>query len=100
MTKTTQSPGEKLVKETKRATCKHYSFEEKIWIVLEGLRGENNIAELCRLEGISRAICYKWSKDFMKAGKNRLAGDTMRATNNDEVKELRREAKDLKELIA
>ena len=84
----------------KRATRKYYSSEEKIRIVLDGLRGEDSIAELCRREGISQGIYYKWSKDFMEAGKKRLAGDTARAASTDEVKELRREAKDLKEVVA
>ncbi|MGH1460377.1 MAG: IS3 family transposase [Paracoccaceae bacterium] len=96
----TKSPGEKIVKDIKRATRKHYSSEEKIRIVLDGLRGDDSIAELCRREGISQGIYYKWSKDFMEAGKKRLAGDTARAANTDEVKELRREAKDLKEVVA
>ena len=67
---------------------------------MDGLRGEDSIAELCRREGISQGLYYKWSKDFMEAGKKRLAGDTLRAANADEVKELRREAKDLKEVVA
>ena len=100
MRKTTKSPGEKIVNDIKRATRKHYSSEEKIRIVLDGLRGEDSIAELCRREGISQGIYYKWSKGFMEAGKKRLAGDTVRAANTDEVKELRREAKDLKEVVA
>ncbi len=100
MRKTTKSPGEKIVKDIKRATRKQYSSEEKIRIVLDGLRGEDSIAELCRREGISQGIYYKWSKDFMEAGKKRLAGDTARAANTDEVRELRREAKDLKEVVA
>ena len=100
MRKTTKSPGEKIVKDIKRATRKHYSSEEKIRIVLDGLRGEDSIAELCRREGFSRGIYYKWSKDFMEAGKKRLAGDTARAANTDEVKELRRESRDLKEVVA
>ena len=87
MRKTTKSPGEKIVKDIKRATRKHYSSEEKIRIVLDGLRGEDSIAELCRREGISQGIYYKWSKDFMEAGKKRLAGDTARAANTDDVKE-------------
>ncbi len=99
MRKTTKSPGAKIVKDIKRATRKHYSSEEKIRIVLDGLRGEDSIAELCRREGISQGIYYKWSKDFMEAGKKRLAGDTARAANSDEVKELRREAKDFKEVV-
>ena len=97
---TRKSPGEKLVKDIKRATRKHYSSEEKIRIVLDGLRSEDSIAELCRREGISQDIYYKWSKDFMEAGKRRLAGDTARAATTDEVKDLRREARDLKEVVA
>ena len=100
MRKTPNSPGEKIVKDIKRATRKHYPSEEKIRIVLDGLRGEDSIAELCCREGIAQGIYYKWSKDFMEAGKKRLAGDTARAANTDEVKELRREAKDLKEVVA
>ena len=100
MRKTTKSPSGKIVKDIKRATRKHYSSEEKIRIVLNGLRGEDSIAELCRREGISQGIYYKWSKDVMEAGKKRLAGDTARAANTDEVKELRLEAKDLKEVVA
>ena len=100
MRKTTKSPGEKIVKVIKRATRKQYSSEEKIRIVLDGLRGEDSIAELCRREGISQGLYYKWSKDFMEAGKKRLAGDTARAATTDEVKDLRREAKDLKEVVA
>lgn len=98
-TGTRRSPGEKLVKDIKWATRKHYSSEE-IRIVLDGLRGEDSIAELCRREGISQGIYYKWSKDFMEAGKRRLAGDTARAASTDEVKDLRREARDLKEVVA
>ena len=95
-----RSPGEKIVKDIKRTTRKHYSSEEKIRIVLDGLRGEDSIAELCRREGISQGIYYKWSKDFMKADKCRLTGDTARAANSDAVKDLRREARDLKEVLA
>jgi transposase len=73
MRETPKSPGEKIVKDIKRATRKHYSSEEKIRIVLDGLRGEDSIAELCRREGIAQGIYYKWSKDFMEAGKKRLA---------------------------
>jgi transposase len=99
-TGTRKSPGEKIVKDIKRATRKHYSSEEKIRIVLDGLRGEDSIAELCRREGISQGIYYKWSKAVMEAGKRRLAGDTSRAATTDEVKDLRREAHDLKEVVA
>lgn len=100
MRKTTKSPSEKIVKDIKRATRKQYSAEEKIRIVLDGLRGEDSIAELCRREGISQGVYYKWSKDFLEAGKRRLAGDTARAATTDEVKDLRREARDLKEVVA
>ena len=99
-TRTRKSPGEKIVKDIKRATRKQYSSEEKIRIVLDGLRGEDSIAELCCREGISQGVYYKWSKDFMEAGKKRLAGDTARSATTDEVKDLRREARDLKEVVA
>ena len=89
-----------VVKDIRRATRKQYGAEEKIRIVLEGLRGEDSIAELCRREGIAQGVYYKWSKDFMEAGKRRLAGDTSRGANTDEVKDLRREARDLKEVVA
>jgi transposase len=89
-----------VVKDIRRATRKQYGAEEKIRIVLEGLRGEDSIAELCRREGIAQAVYYKWSKDFMEAGKRRLAGDTSRSANTDEVRDLRREARDLKEVVA
>ena len=89
-----------VVKDIRRATRKQYGAEEKIRIVLEGLRGEDSIAELCRREGIEQGVYYKWSKDFMEAGKRRLTGDTSRAANADEVRDLRREARDLKEVVA
>ena len=97
---TRKSPGEKIVKEIKRATRKQYSSEEKIRIVLDGLRGEDSIAELCRREGIAQSLYYKWSKEFMEAGKKRLAGDIVRQANTGEVTELRREARALKEVVA
>ncbi len=97
---TKQSHGEKVVKDIRRATRKQYSAEEKIRIVLDGLKGEDSIAELCRQEGIAQSQYYSWSKEFMEAGKKRLAGDTMREANTDEVKGLRREARDLKEVVA
>ena len=99
-TGTGRRSSQKIVKDIKRATRKQYSCEEKIRIVLDGLRGEDSIAELCRREGISQGVYYKWSKDFMEAGKKRLAGDTARAAITDEVKDLRREARDLKEVVA
>ena len=91
---------DKHVKEIKRKTRRQFSAEEKIRIVLDGLRVESSISELCRREGIAESLYYNWSKDFMEAGKKRLAGDTARAANADEVKGLRREAKDLKEVVA
>src|SRR6202790_2996386 len=93
-TRPSKEPAEKVVQEIRRATRKHYSAEEKIRIVLEGLRGEDSIAELCRREGIAQNLYYRWSKDFLEAGKKRLAGDTARAATSDEVKDLRREARD------
>jgi len=98
--KDSKASAERVVKDIRRATRKQYSAEEKIRIVLEGLRGDDSIAELCRKEGIAQGLYYKWSKDFMEAGKRRLAGDTSRAANSDEVRDLRREARDLKEVVA
>ena len=95
-----QSAGERIVKDIKRKTRKQYSAEEKIRIVLDGLRGEESIAELCRQEGIAQGLYYKWSKDFMEAGKKRLAGDITRQANTSEVKRLRAEARNMKEVIA
>ena len=91
---------DRVVKDIKRQTRRRYSAEEKIRIVLAGLRGEDSIAELCRQEGIAQSQYYSWSKEFMEAGKKRLAGDTAREANTDEVKDLRREARDLKEVVA
>ena len=91
---------EKVIKDIRRKTRRQFSAEEKIRIVLAGLRGEDSIAELCRQEGIAQSQYYSWSKEFMEAGKKRLAGDTAREANTDEVKGLRREARDLKEVVA
>ena len=95
-----RAPAEQVVKDIRRATRRHFSAEDKIRIVLEGLRGEESIAELCRREGIVQNLYYRWSKDFLEAGKKRLAGDTARAATSDEVKDLRREANALKEVVA
>jgi transposase len=95
-----KEPAEAAIKEIRRATRKHYSAEEKIRIVLEGLRGEDSIAELCRREGIPPNVYYRWSKDFLEAGKKRLAGDAAREATSDEVRGLRREAVALKEVVA
>jgi len=97
---TPKTPAEKVVKDIRRATRKHYSAEDKIRIVLDGLRGEDSIAELCRREGIAQSMYYGWSKEFLEAGKRRLAGDTARAATGDQVKDLRREAAALKEVVA
>ena len=91
---------EQHVREIRRATRKQYSAEEKIRIVLAGLRGEHSIAELCPREGLAESLYYAWSKEFLEAGKKRLAGDTARAATTDEVKGLRREAGVLKEVVA
>jgi len=99
MTKKKDS-AEKTIRAIRPATRRQYSAEEKIRIVLEGLRGEDSIAELCRKEGINQNLYYKWSKEFLEAGKKRLAGDTAREANNEEVKGLRNEAAQLKEALA
>ncbi len=93
-------PGERVVQDIKRATRRQFSAEEKIRIILDGLRGEDSIAELCRREGIAQSLYYVWSKEFLEAGKRWLAGDTARAATTDEVKDLRREATALKEVVA
>ena len=90
----------KRVKDIRRKTRRKFSSEEKIRIVLEGLRGEGSIAELCRREGINSNLYYRWSKDFLEAGKKRLAGDTVREANTDEVVGLKKENKDLKQAVA
>ena len=95
-----KEPAEQVVKDVRRATRRHFSAEDKIRIVLEGLRGEDSIAELCRREGIVQNLYYRWSKDFLEAGKKRLVGDTARAATSEEVKDLRREANALKEVVA
>ena len=91
---------ESVVREIRRKTRRKYSSEEKIRIVLEGLRGEESIAELCRREGISPNLYYNWSKEFLEAGKKRLAGDTKREATSIEVVGLRKENTHLKQLVA
>ena len=91
---------ESVVREIKRKTRRKYSSEEKIRIVLEGLRGEESIAELCRREGVSPNLYYNWSKEFLEAGKKRLLGNTKREATSGEVLELRRENEQLKQLVA
>lgn len=94
------SNSEKQVKNIRRKTRRKFSSEEKIRIVLDGLRGEYSIAELCRREGINNNLYYRWSKDFLEAGKKRLSGDTVREANSDEVVDLKKENKDLKQAVA
>jgi transposase len=91
---------EETVRDIRRDTRRHFSAEEKIRIVLDGLRGEDSIAELCRKEGMAQNLYYRWSKEFLEAGKKRLAGDTAREASSDEVKQLRTEARQLKEALA
>ena len=88
---TPETPSERLVRDIRRATRKQHSAEEKIRIVLDGLRGEVTIAELCRREGIAESLYYSWSKEFLEAGKRRLAGDTARSATTSEVKDLKRQ---------
>jgi transposase len=95
-----KEPADAVVKEIRRATRRRFSAEDKIRIVLDGLRGEDSIAELCRREGIVQNLYYRWSKEFLEAGKKRLAGDTVREASSDEVKDLRRQAGALKEVVA
>ena len=91
---------ESAIKEIRRKTRRKFSSEEKIRIVLEGLRGEQSVSELCRPEGIAATLYYRWSKDFLEAGKKRLAGDTVREATTGEVKELLNENRQLKEVVA
>ena len=93
-----RSSSESVVREIRRRTRKKYTAEEKIRIVLEGLRGEESIATVCRREGISPNLYYRWSKEFLEAGKKRLTGDTVREANSGEVSDLRKENDQLKQL--
>ena len=95
-----KSTAERVVKDIRRKTRRLHSAEEKIRIVLEGLRGEDSIAELCRREGIATSLYYSWSKEFLEAGKKRLAGDTVRQATSVEVKDLKAESSALKEVVA
>jgi len=95
-----QKSASALISNLKRKTRKVYGSEEKIRIIIEGMRRETSIAELCRKEGISQGNYYKWTKDFMEAGKKRLSGDTLREANTTEVHELKGENSTLKELVA
>jgi transposase len=97
--KASQSP-ESVVREIKRKTRRKFNSKEKIRIVLEGLKGEDSIAAICCREGIAPSLYYKWSKTFLRAGKRRLDGDTIREANSNEVSELRRENEELKQIVA
>jgi len=99
-TMSVRDPGEKTVRDIRRKTRKQRSTEEKIRIVISGLRGEESVAALCRREGIAESLYYSWSKEFLEAGKKRLAGDTARQATSEEVKALRAEARGLKEALA
>jgi transposase len=98
--KTKKTTAASTVRNIRRNSRKRYSGEEKIRIVLEGLRGEETVAELCRREGISESVYYRWSKEFLEAGKQRLVGNTKRQATSDEVVGLRRENEQLKQLVA
>jgi transposase len=89
-----------LIRKAKRATRRRFTSEDKIRILMQGLRGEFAVAELCRREGIHATVYYKWLKDFMEAGKARMRGDALREANRDEVQELRQENERLKQLVA
>ena len=95
-----EGSAEKTIRDIKRKTRRMHSAEEKIRVVLEGLRGEETVAELCRREGIAQSLYYKWSKEFLEAGKSRLAGDAKREATSGEVKDLRQENEQLKQLVA
>ncbi len=97
--KTKQSP-EAVVRQIKRKTRRRFNSEEKIRIILEGLKGEDSIANICRREGIAPSLYYKWSKAFLEAGKQRLQGDTLREASSSEVADLRKENEQLKQLVA
>jgi transposase len=95
-----ETPSEKLVRDIRCVTRKQYCADEKIRTVLDGLRGEVTISELCRREGIAQSLYYSWSKEFLEACKRRLAGDTARSATTSEVKDLKRQAVELKEVVA
>ena len=95
-----QSRARETIGEIGRATRRKFGAEEKVRIVLEGLRGEESLSELCRREGIAPSVYYKWSKAFLEAGKQRLVGDTKRNADSEEVQRLKRENGELKRLVA
>ena len=95
-----KASADETIKTIRRKTQRKHSAEEKIRIVLEGLRGDDTVAALCRREGIVQSLYYKWSKEFLEAGKSRLAGDTKRQASSDDVDDLRSENEQLKQLVA
>ena len=95
-----KNEADKVVRNIKRRTRRKFNAEEKIRIVLAGLRGEESVAELCRIEGIHQHLYYRWSRDFLEAGKKRLSGDTAREASSSEVVDMRKESSQLKELLA
>src|ERR1017187_4752206 len=97
---TNKKTAEGLMKDIKRKTLRSHSAEEKIRIVIEGLRGEDTVAGVCRKYGINDSLYYKWSKDFLEAGKKRLSGDTDRDATSGEVQQLKKENDDLKKALA
>lgn len=100
MVSKTESSSEKVVREIRRNTRRKFSAEDKIRIILEGLKGEESVAGLCRREGINPNLFYRWSKEFLEAGKKRLLGDTIREASSDEVTDLRKENEQLKQVVA
>lgn len=100
MARKKKEEAEVTVRNIRRQTRKRYSAEDKIRIVIQGLQGESSIAELCRQEGISQATYYKWSKEFLEAGKQRLSGNTERQADSEQVKDLKKENNELKYLVA
>lgn len=98
--KSSKPTAEKTIRNIRRNSRKQYTGEEKIRIVLEGLRGEVTIAELCRREGINQSVYYRWSKEFLEAGKQRLVGNTKREASSEDVAALRQENEQLKQLVA
>jgi transposase len=91
---------ENLIRDIRNKTRRVFTSEQKILIVMEGIRGESSIAEICRKHGIQQTVFYRWNKQFLEAGKKRLAGDTGREATSDEVAELRKENQRLKEMVA
>ncbi len=99
-TKSSDSATTKLIRKTRQATCKRYTAEEKIRIVMEGVRGEELVSTICRHESLHSNMYYRWLKSFMEAGKQRLKGEETRGASRSEVKELKLDNQRLKELVA